>query len=99
VTTLKKFTLLMKPGCKNCEEVHNYLKTKAVYFEEWNVEEEHIINRLMNDPKFSQKFCDIEACYSSLPAIRLNDTGEYYYKEDLGDFKRFYALVKLLELE
>ena len=96
---MKKFSLLIKPGCKNCEFIYQYLKSQDVIFEEWNVEDEVIKKRLMNDPKFNQNFCDVEECYSSLPAIRLNDTGEYYFGEDLIDFKRFYTLHKLLEIE
>ena len=96
---VKKFVLLTKPGCLSCEEVRTYLVDKAANFEEWNVESKIIIDRLVSDPKFSKKFCDIEECYSSLPAIRLADTGEYYFGEDLVDFKRFYALDRLLELE
>lgn len=96
---MKKFVLLTRPGCLSCEEVRNYLNDKAVHFEEWNVESKIIVDRLVNDPNFNKKFCDIEECYSSLPAIRLVDTGEYYFGEDLADFKRFYALDKLLELE
>lgn len=95
---LKKFVLLTKPGCQSCEEVRVYLKDKAADFEEWNVESKTIIDRLMRDPKFNKKFCDIEECYSSLPAIRLADTGEYYFGEDFIDFKKFYALDKLLDL-
>ncbi len=96
---MKKFVLLTRPGCNSCEELRSYLVDKAANFEEWNVESKIITDRLVKDPKFNKKFCDIEECYSSLPAIRLADTGEYYYGDDLGDFKRFYALNKLLELE
>jgi len=96
---MKKFALLTKPGCKNCEFVYSYLKSKSADFDEWNVESDIIIERLMKDPKFTKKFCDVEECYSSLPAIRLADTGDYYFGEDLNNFKRFYKLNKLLELE
>lgn len=95
---VKKFVLLTKPGCHSCEAVRTYLTDKAADFEEWNVESKIIIDRLMQDPKFNQKFCDIDECYSNLPAIRMADTGDYYFGEDLVSFKRFYALDKLLEL-
>ena len=58
-----------------------------------------IVDRLLKDPKFTQKFCEIEECYSSLPAIRITETGEYYFNEDIIDFKRYYKLDRLLELE
>lgn len=96
---MKKFALLIKPGCKNCDFIYRYLKSQDVFFEVWNVEEKEIIERLMKDPKFNRQFCDVEECYSSLPAIRLSDTGEYYFGEDFIDFKRFYTLNKLLEIE
>ena len=96
---MKKFVLLTRPGCLICEGVRSYLNDKGVVFEEWNVESQIIIDRLMKDPKFTRKFCDIEECYASLPAIRLADTGEYYFGDDLANFKRYYALDKLLELD
>jgi glutaredoxin len=95
---LKKFVLLTKPGCQSCEAVRAYLKDKAADFEEWNVESKIIVDRLIQDPKFNQKFCNIDECYSNLPAIRLKDTGEYYFGKDLFSYKRFYALDKLLGL-
>ena len=96
---MKKFAFIMKPGCKNCEFLNKYLRDKVGNFEEWNVEDEAIVKRLLNDPKFNKKFCDVEECYSSLPAIRLADTGEYYFGEDLIDFKRFYTVNKILEIQ
>ena len=97
---MRKFALLIKPGCQNCEHVSKYLRSKVGNaYEEWNVEDEVIIQRLMNDPKFQNKFCDVEECYTSLPAIRLADTGDYYYSEDIMSFKRFYTINKLLEIQ
>ncbi|MBN2155844.1 MAG: hypothetical protein JW776_07355 [Candidatus Lokiarchaeota archaeon] len=99
MNNLKKFALLIKPGCKNCEFVSKYLQSKVGEFEVWNVEDEAVVKRLLQDPKFAKKFCNIEECYSDLPAIRLAETGEYYFGEDLMDFKRFYTINKLLEIE
>ena len=96
---MKKFVLLTRPGCQTCEAVRSHLLNKAADFEEWNVESQIIVDRLMNDPKFTKTFCDIEDCYSSLPAIRISATGEYYFGDDILDFKRYYSLDKLLELE
>ena len=62
-------------------------------------EQQSTFDRLMQDPKFNKRFCDVEECYSTLPAIRLTETGDYYFGDDLNDFKRYYSLDKLLELE
>ena len=94
---MKKLQVITKPKCPQCEILTNWLKENHADFEVWSVNNEKIKKKLLNDPGFTQTYCDIESCMIYLPAIRVADTGEYYFR-DVIDFETFYVLKEILEL-
>ena len=81
---MKNFTVISKKNCSKCEDLKAWLKEEGISYEEWSLEEEEVKHKLLGDEKFIQRFCDIDGCMVYTPVIRLEDTGEYYFKELFG---------------
>lgn len=81
---MKKFQVISKQGCPKCETLKSWLKQNKITFEELPIEDKKVANKLLNDPKFVQDFCDIDGCTVYTPLIHLDETGEYYFKELFG---------------
>ena len=81
---MKKFQVITKNGCPKCETLKAWLKQKNLKFEEWKIEDQKIVDILLKDEKFVQKFCDIDGCAVYTPVIRIVDSGEYFFKELFG---------------
>ena len=75
------FQVISKPGCHKCEDLKAWLTKNNVKFEEWSLESDEVKQKLVGDPKFTEKFCNIDGCMVYTPVIRLSDTGDYYFKE------------------
>ena len=75
------FHVISKPACSKCEALKEWLGKNNVKFEEWSLADEEVKQRLISDEKFTEKFCDVDGCMVYTPVIRLDDTGEYYFKE------------------
>ena len=96
---LKKFQLITKKGCSKCRLVKEWLEHNNISILEWPIEEEWVADKLLKDPNFIQNFCDIESCTIYTPVIRLEETGQYYYKDLFGiSGLRENYLKKLLDI-
>lgn len=78
---MKKIQVISKKGCPRCDVLKNWLNDNKIAFEEWHLEDETIKHKLLDDPKFIDKFCDIDGCMVYTPVMRIDDTGEYIFKE------------------
>ena len=74
---MKKFQVITNEDSENCEALKNWLKKYKAKFEEWHIEDSDVKNRLLDDDKFNQRFCDIAGCSANTPVIRMDETGEY----------------------
>ena len=48
-------------------------------FEEWSMEKKETLEKLLNDPNYMAQFCDIDSCSPHIPAVRIKETGKYYF--------------------
>jgi len=78
---MKKIQVISKKGCPRCDTLKNWLKDNKIPFEEWKLEDEHVKHKLLDDPKFIQQFCDVDGCMVYTPVMRIDETGEYIFKE------------------
>jgi glutaredoxin len=78
---LKTFQIISKIGCTRCEALKAWLEQNGIEFEERKIEDDDVQHTLVNDPKFTEKFCDIEGCIVHTPVLHIDETGDYYYKE------------------
>jgi glutaredoxin len=94
------FHVISKPGCTKCESLKEWLTENNVKFEEWSLADEDVKQKLITDEKFTEKFCDVDGCMVYTPVIRLDDSGEYYFKELFNQSGlREDAVKKLLNLK
>ena len=94
---MKSFSVITKNNCSKCVDLKTWLKEKHVTFEEWSVEDQKVVDKLLHNEKFIQTFCDIEGCTVYTPVIYTE--GEFYFKELFGiDGLRKDYIKKLLEL-
>ncbi|HME55668.1 MAG TPA: hypothetical protein VKM55_25905 [Candidatus Lokiarchaeia archaeon] len=77
---MRKFQVITNEDSENCELLKSWLKQHRAKFDEWHIEDSEVKNRLLDDDKFNQRFCDIVGCAASTPVIHVEDTGEYYYE-------------------
>jgi len=99
-STAVPFHVISKPGCEKCEALKGWLGENNVKFEEWSLADEEVKQKLINDEKFTEKFCDVEGCMVYTPVIRLDDSGEYYFKELFNQSGlRVDAVKKILKLK
>ncbi len=81
---VKKIQVISKAGCHKCDDLKAWLKKNNVKFDEWSLEDAKVKNKLLSDEKFITRFCDIDGCMVYTPVVRLDETGEYYFKELFG---------------
>lgn len=93
------FHVISKPDCSKCEALKKWLGENNVKFEEWSLADDEVKQKLISDEKFTEKFCDVEGCMVYTPIIRLDESGEYVFKELFNQSGlRVDALKKLLKL-
>jgi len=78
---VESFAVITKAGCHKCEDLKAWLKKNNIKHDEWSLEDEVVKKKLISDPKFTDKFCDIDGCMVYTPVIRLAKSGDYYFKE------------------
>lgn len=94
---MKEFSVITKHNCSKCTDLKGWLKEKGIKFDEWSVEEQSVVDKLLHNEEFIQTFCDIEGCTVHTPVIHVE--GKYYFKELFGiDGLRKKFITKLLEL-
>ncbi|MHA1729030.1 MAG: hypothetical protein ACTSWY_09885 [Promethearchaeota archaeon] len=83
----KKFQLITKNDCNRCKKLVNWMNKRNIKYNEWKIEDRKIVDRLLADNKFMKKFDDpysFDGVPLPTPAIRIEETGEYYSKELFG---------------
>ena len=93
---MKPIQILTKHGCEDCKVLKQFLNSEKIPFEELSLEQKTVQNKLLDDPKFKFKFCEIESCLPHTPAIRNPETGEYFFK-GLDGIWNLYELQKLIK--
>ena len=78
---VESFAVISKSGCHKCDDLKAWLKKGNIKFDEWSLEDKDVKQKLVGDPKFTEKFCDIDGCMVYTPVIRLSKTGDYFFKE------------------
>ena len=84
---MKKIQIIGIPDSKKVKDLTTFLKIKKVNPAFWSIDDSDVKRKLLDDEKFTEKYCDIDGCKSKLPMIRLDDTGEYIvdglFKDDV----------------
>ena len=94
---MKEFSVITKDHCSKCVDLKSWLKEKEVKFDEWSVENQKVVDKLLHNEEFIQTFCDIEGCTVYTPVIHAD--GKFYFKELFGiDGLRKEFITKLLDL-
>ncbi|MBN2155782.1 MAG: hypothetical protein JW776_07045 [Candidatus Lokiarchaeota archaeon] len=97
---MKEFKVITKENCSKCSDLKSWLKEEDIRFEEWSVEDQQVVDKLLHNEMFIQTFCDIEGCTVYTPVIYLPNENKYYFKELFGiDGLRKKFIRNLLELE
>lgn len=97
---MKDFKVITKQNCSKCADLKAWLKDKDINFDEWSVEDQKVVDKLLHNENFIQTFCDIEGCTVFTPVIYLPEDNKYYFKELFGiDGLRKDYITKLLELK
>ena len=78
---VEPFAVISKPNCHKCDDLKAWLKKNDIKYDEWSIEDNDVKKKLIGDPKFTEKFCDIDGCMVYTPVIRLNKSGDYFFKE------------------
>ncbi|MEX2680623.1 MAG: hypothetical protein Q6373_003435 [Candidatus Sigynarchaeota archaeon] len=96
---MKKIQVIGVPNSKKVRELSEFLKKNKVKYTLWSIDDSDVKRRLLDDEKFTEKYCDVLGCMSKLPMIRLDDTGEYI-AEDLfkGDVLQVDATRRVIGL-
>ncbi len=74
---MKKIQVIGVLDTKKVKELTAFLKKNKVLHAFWSIDDSDVKRKLLDDDKFTGKYCDIAGCMSRLPMIRLDDTGEY----------------------
>ena len=74
---MKKIQVITKIDCSRCKILKSWLDDNNVPYSEWTVGNEKIQHKLLHDPLFTDKFCDIEGCKVYTPLLRIDETGKY----------------------
>ncbi len=84
---MKKIQVIGIPNSKKTAKLSAFLRKNKVSYTFWSVDDSDVKRKLLDDYKFTEKYCDMISCMSSLPIIRLDDTGEYItdglFKDDV----------------
>ena len=97
---MKKFQVISKDNCRRCDLLKDWLKTHNLEYEEWNFNDEKIQYDLLREDEFIQTFCATGNCQVYTPVIRLDETGEYHYKQlfnQMGVREKF--IKELLQID
>ena len=81
---MKKFELISKDGCHKCSDLKAWFKKNSIEFIEESLEDQEVVTKLLNDPKFAEVFCDKEGCIAYTPIIHVEETGDYIHEELFG---------------
>ena len=57
------------------------MNQNGIEYEEWKIEDEEVQHKLLDDPKFTDAFCDLQGCIVHTPVLHIDENDEYYYKE------------------
>lgn len=79
-----EFQVITKINCHKCEDLKKWLKLKKINYEEWSLEDQKVVDKLLEDQKFLDKFCDTEGCVAFTPIIRIQKTGDFYHENLFG---------------
>jgi glutaredoxin len=94
---MKEFSVITKDNCSKCVDLKTWLKEKNIKYEEWSVEDQSVVDKLLHNEVFIDTFCDIEGCTVYTPVIYAD--GRFYFKELFGiDGLRVEFITNLLEL-
>ncbi len=74
---MKKIQIIGVPNSKKVDELSAFLKKHKAKYSLWSIDDNDVKRKLLDDNKFTEKYCDIAGCTSKLPMIRLDDTGDY----------------------
>lgn len=74
---MKKVQVIGVPDSKKLKDLAAFLKKNKVNHAIWSVDDSDTKRKLLDDSKFTEKYCDLAGCMSKLPMLRLDDTGEY----------------------
>ncbi len=84
---MRKIQIIGVPNSKKVTELSTFLKKYKVNHKLWSIDDNDVKRKLLDDDKFTEKYCDVAGCMSKLPMIRLDDTGEYIvdgiFKDDV----------------
>jgi hypothetical protein len=103
--SMLKFQLITKKNCTRCNLLREWLQEQNFEFIEWNVENREIVDKLLSDKMFLNKFdgpssFNPDGVALPTPTIRIDETGEYYSKEIFGILNiRDDFIKKLLKIE
>jgi glutaredoxin len=78
---VESFSVISKPNCSKCEDLKGWLKKNNVKYTELSLDDNDVKKKLIGDMKFTEKFCDIDGCMVYTPVIKLDKTGDYFFKE------------------
>ena len=81
---MKKFQIISKKNCSRCDRLKVWLKENNLDYEEWKLEDPQIKDKLLADPTFVHTFCDVNGCMIYTPVMKVEETGNYYYKRLFG---------------
>lgn len=93
---MKPIQLITKAKCENCKVLKAWLTKEKIPFDELSIENKKVQDQLLKDPKFQLKFCEIDACMPNIPAIRVTQTGEYFFHGLDGIFN-VYEMQKIIQ--
>jgi glutaredoxin len=97
---MKSFQIISKIDCTRCAALKEWMHQNDIEYEEKKIEDEEVQHTLLEDPQFTETFCDIEGCVVHTPVLHVDDTGKYYYKELFNqNGVRGQFLKKILEIE
>ncbi|MBN2154366.1 MAG: hypothetical protein JW839_23120 [Candidatus Lokiarchaeota archaeon] len=74
---MKKVQIIGILDSKKVAELSAFLKKNKVNHTFWSVDDSDVKRKLLDDSRFTDKYCDFDGCMSKLPMIRLDDTGAY----------------------
>ena len=74
---MKKIQVIGVLNSKKAKDLTAFLKKNKVPYTFWSIDDSDVKRKLLDDDKFTGKYCDLAGCMSKLPMIHLDDTGEY----------------------
>ena len=94
---MKEFSVITKDHCSKCVDLKDWLIEKDIHYDEWSVEDQTVVDKLLHNEEFIQTFCDLDGCMVYTPVIHTE--GKFYFKELFGiDGIRTEFITKLLDI-